>query len=149
MDATAAKQLLSPVVARQLAARGGSLWIRTSRGLSHWTNQDLINYSSGANAVIGPTVEDENGTLWVTRAGTADGTGPFVRSRALICGVMGRQMGFLRNPIPRRFVTRRESFGWLQHQPDPLETRFIPNVLLECAEVECRSTGRLCSCVQT
>ena len=70
------KQLLSPVVARALAARDGSLWIGTMRGLSHWTNHDLINYSSYANAVMGPTVEEENGDIWVIRAGVADATGP-------------------------------------------------------------------------
>ncbi len=70
------KQLSSPVVARVLAARDGSLWIGTVPGLSHSTNQDLINYSSYANAVMGPTVEEENGTIWLIRAGIADGTGP-------------------------------------------------------------------------
>src|SRR5229473_4399262 len=38
------KQLPSPVVAALLAARDGSLWLGTLSGLSHWTNQDLVNY---------------------------------------------------------------------------------------------------------
>src|SRR5215468_8362079 len=45
------KHLLSPFVYSLLAARDGSLWIGTALGLSHWTNQDLINYSSYANGV--------------------------------------------------------------------------------------------------
>src|SRR5271167_2303898 len=58
------KQLSSSVVGRVLAARDGSLWIGTARdGLSHWTNQDLINYSSYANAVSVPFFEEDNGTI--------------------------------------------------------------------------------------
>ena len=41
------KQLLAPSIVRALAARDGGLWIGTLRGLSHWTNQDLINYPDG------------------------------------------------------------------------------------------------------
>jgi PAS domain S-box-containing protein len=92
------KQLLSPVIARVLAARDGSLWIGTMRGLSHSTNQDLINYSSYANAVMGPTVEEENGTTWVIRATIADETGPLcqVNGQAMRC--YGKADGFPEEP---------------------------------------------------
>jgi ligand-binding sensor domain-containing protein len=58
------KQLLSPFVTSLLAARDGSLWIGTLLGLSHWTNQDLINYSSYANSVINSIIGDRDGTIW-------------------------------------------------------------------------------------
>jgi signal transduction histidine kinase/ligand-binding sensor domain-containing protein len=70
------KQLPSPVIARLLAARDGSLWIGTTRGLSQYTKHELINFSSGANAVFDPAAEDERGTIWVLRAGITDETGP-------------------------------------------------------------------------
>jgi len=92
------KQLLSPVVARVLAARDGSLWIGTTRGLSHWTNHDLINYSSYANAVMDPTAEEENGTIWVMRAGIADGTGPLCQVKGMAERCYGKADGIPEEP---------------------------------------------------
>ena len=92
------KQLLSPAVARVLAARDGGLWIGTMRGLSHWTNQDLINYSSYANVVMGPTVEEENGTIWVIRAGIADGTGPLCQVNGMAVRCYGKADGIPEEP---------------------------------------------------
>jgi signal transduction histidine kinase/ligand-binding sensor domain-containing protein len=91
------KQLLSPVVARHLAVRDGSLWIGTTRGLSHWTNQDLINYM-GANAVIVPIVEDENGIIWVLRAGNADGAGSLCQVKDTATRCYGEADGIPREP---------------------------------------------------
>ena len=81
------KQLLSPQIGTLLAARDGSLWIGTRLGLSHWTNHDLINYSSYANAQIRSIVEDDDGTIWVTRNLITDGTGPLckVKGTAMQC----------------------------------------------------------------
>ena len=92
------KQLFSPVVARVLAARDGSLWIGTMLGLSHWIDQDLINYSSYANVVMGPTVEEEDGTIWVIRAGTADGTGPLCQINGMAVRCYGKADGFPEEP---------------------------------------------------
>ena len=81
------KQLLSPEVTSLLAARDGSLWIGTVLGLSHWTNQDLINYSSFANSNIMSIIEDDDGTIWVTRTRVTDGRGPLcqVKDTAMRC----------------------------------------------------------------
>jgi signal transduction histidine kinase/ligand-binding sensor domain-containing protein len=81
------RQLPAPVIGRILAARDGSLWIGTMRGLSHWTNKDLINYPSTANAITAPFVEDEDGTVWFWRAAIADDTGPLcqVKDTAIRC----------------------------------------------------------------
>ena len=91
------KQLLSPAIARVLAARDGSLWIGTIRGLSHWANQDLINYSSYAD-VMGPTAEEENGTVWVIRAGVADGTGPLCQVNGMAVRCYGKADGIPEEP---------------------------------------------------
>ena len=67
------------------------------RGLSHWANQDLINYSSYAD-VMGPTVEEENGTVWVIRAGTADGTGPLCQVKGMAVRCYGKADGIPEEP---------------------------------------------------
>jgi signal transduction histidine kinase/ligand-binding sensor domain-containing protein len=125
------EQLLSPVVARALAARDGSLWIGTTRGLSHWTNQNLINYSTYANAVTAPFVEEENGTIWVLRAGIADGTGPLcqINGRAVRC--YGKADGIPEEPYSS---LARDSAGnfWLggstsltRWRPDSFQTYYV------------------------
>ncbi|HTB12347.1 MAG TPA: two-component regulator propeller domain-containing protein, partial [Bryobacteraceae bacterium] len=78
------KQLMATEIVRPLAARDGSLWIGTLRGLSHWTHQDLINYP---NVRVNPLVEEEDGTLWFLRVGNTDETGPLckVRGSAVRC----------------------------------------------------------------
>ena len=91
------KQLLSPAVARVLAARDGGLWIGTMRGLSRWTKQDLINYSSHAD-VMGPTIEEENGATWVIRAGIADGTGPLCQVNGMAVRCYGKADGIPEEP---------------------------------------------------
>jgi signal transduction histidine kinase/ligand-binding sensor domain-containing protein len=107
------KQLLSSVVGRVFAARDGSLWIGTTRdGLSHWTGHDLVNYSLPANAVINPIFEEENGTVWFSRAGNPDETGPLcqVNGRAKRC--YGKADGI---PEDRYSAAERDSAGnfWL------------------------------------
>ena len=67
------------------------------RGLSHWANQDLINYSSYAD-VMGPTAEDENGTVWVIRAGVADGTGPLCQVNGMAVRCYGKADGIPEEP---------------------------------------------------
>ena len=67
------------------------------RGLSHWANQDLINYSSYAD-VMGPTAEEENGTVWVIRAGVADGTGPLCQVNGMAVRCYGKADGIPEEP---------------------------------------------------
>jgi len=92
------KQLSSSVVHRLLAARDGSLWIGTMHGLAHWNNQDLINYSSGPKGVIAPSVEDEDGTIWLLRAGAADETGPLCQVKGIDIRCYGRADGIPQEP---------------------------------------------------
>ena len=92
------RHLSSPVVARVLPARDGSLWIGTTRGLNHWANQDLINYSSYANAVTGPMVEEQNGTIWVLRAGISDENGPICQVTGMTMRCYGKADGIPEEP---------------------------------------------------
>ena len=80
----AGKQLLSSSITGLLAARDGSLWIGTEVGLSHWVDQDLINYSS-QHARINSIIEDRNGTVWFTRSRILDPAGG-------LCQVIGTGM---------------------------------------------------------
>ena len=84
------KQLLSPDIVRALAARNGGLWIGTLRGLSHWTNQDLINYPDNR---VNPLFEEENGTLWFLRPGTTDETGPLCQLKGSAVRCYGKADG--------------------------------------------------------
>jgi len=106
------KHLLSPDIGFLLAARDGSLWIGTSLGLSHWTNKDLINYSSYANASITSIIEDEDGTIWVTRARITDGTGPLCQVTGMDMRCYGKADGL---PEDRYSSMARDSAGnfWL------------------------------------
>ena len=78
------KQLPSPHVLSLRAARDGSLWIGTLAGLSHWVNQDLINYQSGRGRIVS-ILEDHNAMIWITRVAPSDGGGP-------LCQVVGTGM---------------------------------------------------------
>ena len=107
------KQLSSSLVAGVLAARDGSLWIGTARdGLSHWANQDLINYSSYANALSKPFFEEENGTIWFFRGGNLYGTGALCQVKGMATRCYGRADGI---PVDRCDTVARDSAGnfWL------------------------------------
>jgi len=74
-------QLPSSIVYSLLGARDGSLWIGTRAGLSHLKNQRLINYP-GAQGNVTSLLEDDDGTVWLTRGGSPDDTAP-------LCHVIG------------------------------------------------------------
>jgi signal transduction histidine kinase/ligand-binding sensor domain-containing protein len=78
------RQLPSPAVYSLLAARDGSLWIGTLAGLSHWVNQDLINYQAGRGMIVS-ILEDRNGTVWISRTRPSDDAG-------ILCQVIGTGM---------------------------------------------------------
>lgn len=107
------KQLSSSVVGGVLAARDGSLWIGTARdGLSHWTNHDLINYSSNANALSKPFFEEENGTIWFFRSGNLYGTTPLCQVKGMAMRCYGKADGI---PEDNFDTVARDSAGnfWL------------------------------------
>jgi ligand-binding sensor domain-containing protein/signal transduction histidine kinase len=64
------QQLPSDVITKLLAARDGSLWIATSKGLANWKAGKLTQYLAGKYVI--PLLEDREGTVW---AGTALGDG--------------------------------------------------------------------------
>jgi signal transduction histidine kinase/ligand-binding sensor domain-containing protein len=78
------KQLPSPAIHSLLAARDGSLWIGTQAGLSHWVNQDLINYQDGGG-LIASILEDRDGRVWIARTRPSDEAG-------VLCQVIGTGM---------------------------------------------------------
>jgi signal transduction histidine kinase/ligand-binding sensor domain-containing protein len=104
------KQLPSIGITALLAARDGSLWIGTRSGLSHWVNQDMVNYLSGA--VISPFAEDEDGTVWVLRRLEAGTVGPLCRVKGMAVQCYGKADGL---PEDVYFSYARDSEGnsWL------------------------------------
>jgi len=117
------KKLLSPEIRTLLAARDGSLWIGTRLGLSHWTNQDLLNYSSYANAVISSIVEDDDGTIWVTRNRITDGTGPLCKVKGTAMQCYGKPDGL---PETSYWSLVRDSAGSLWLGSSTALTRWRP-----------------------
>jgi ligand-binding sensor domain-containing protein len=95
------KPLLSPGIVNALPARDGSLWIGTSRGLSHWTHQDLINYP---NVGVHPFFEEEDGTIWFLRVQNTDDTGPLCKVKGSAVRCYGKADG-----IPPGTVLRASS----------------------------------------
>lgn len=71
------QSLLRPRVTALLGTRDGSLWIGRSGGLSRLKDGDLFNFprTSGISKII----EDQSGTIWVTRYAQTDGGGPLCR----------------------------------------------------------------------
>jgi ligand-binding sensor domain-containing protein len=101
----------------------GVCGIGTLLGLSHWTNQDLINYSSYANAAIGAMVEDEDGTIWVTRARITDGTGPLCKVKGTAMQCYGKADGL---PEDCYWSVVRDSAGNFWLGTDVALTRWKP-----------------------
>lgn len=140
------KHLPSPVIAHLLADRDGSLWIGTLFGLSHWTNHDLINYSSYADRATVPFFEDEDGTIWASRLGIEDVTGPLCQANGMTMRCHGKADGI---PQERYFTAVRDLSGdfWLGSETGLTrwETGFTADLRPEWAEIECCS-GRFCYC---
>jgi signal transduction histidine kinase/ligand-binding sensor domain-containing protein len=72
------RELPSPSIWSLLAARDGSLWIGTYAGLSHWVNQELINYRTGRGLIVS-ILEDRDGTVWFARTQPLDEAGSLCR----------------------------------------------------------------------
>ena len=97
-----------------------------SFGCKGWINQELINYSSYANAVITSILEDHDGTIWVTRGLITDGTGP-------LCHVIGAAMQCYgkADGLPEAFYETliRDSVGNLWLGRSTSVTRWQPGLL--------------------
>ncbi len=61
-----------------LATREGAVWIAAESGLSVWKDGALVDIPS-AGAQITSVSADRDGTVWVTRNGVKDGSGPVCR----------------------------------------------------------------------
>ena len=59
------EQLLSSDITSLLAARDGTLWIGTFRGLASWKDGKLIQYHELDGQNIAALLEDREGTVWV------------------------------------------------------------------------------------
>jgi signal transduction histidine kinase/ligand-binding sensor domain-containing protein len=105
------KHAVSSRFGRVLAARDGSLWIGGTQGLSHWTHQDLINYSSHGN--MQPAVEEEDGTLWVTRPGSTDETGSLCQVRGTAVRCYGKAEGIPQEQYSSSLARDSEGNFWL------------------------------------
>ena len=60
------QSLASEYVMRLLAARDGTLWIATIKGLAAWNGRTLTGYPAFAGESVGPIFEDREGTIWVS-----------------------------------------------------------------------------------
>jgi ligand-binding sensor domain-containing protein len=69
-----------------LGGRDGSLWIGTPSGLAHLKDGQLYNFPTQSPAPgIAQIIEDQAGTIWVTRYRVNDGKGP-------LCRVAGKEL---------------------------------------------------------
>jgi ligand-binding sensor domain-containing protein len=71
------QSLPRPRITALLGARDGSLWIGTSGGLSQLKDGDLFNFPRTSG--IAKIIEDQSGTIWLTRYAQTDGGGPLCR----------------------------------------------------------------------
>src|SRR5262249_4767830 len=57
-----------------LAARDGTLWIGTSKGLASWKDRKLTEYPELAGQYIVKLIEDREGTVWAAGLGVPTGS---------------------------------------------------------------------------
>lgn len=90
----------------------GSLWIGTDRnGVWQWKDHTLTSYLS-SETLIASILEDNRGSIWITRANVLDGSGPVceIRSGQAHCYNIVKQVG-----PTCCFVIKKDSAGsiWL------------------------------------
>ena len=81
----AGESLPSANVTRLLVTRDGRLWIGTRAGLASWKDGRFVRYPEFAERMVGPLVEDDDGTLWVGARGSPDGRLCAIRSGSVHC----------------------------------------------------------------
>jgi signal transduction histidine kinase/ligand-binding sensor domain-containing protein len=74
----AGQRLLDSRVLALLGARDGSLWIGTGYSISHWKEDELVNYPQ-LSGRIEALVEDSEGSIWLARTQATDQMGPLCR----------------------------------------------------------------------
>src|SRR5262249_51248853 len=65
--------LPSTAIARLLAARDGTFWIGTRKGLASWKNGKLTNYAELSGLNITALIEDHEGSIWAGGIGVPSG----------------------------------------------------------------------------
>src|SRR5262249_6726665 len=68
-----------------LAARDGTLWINTSKGLASWKNGKLTRYQELAGFSGTPLLEDHQGSIWAAGQTGPDGKLCKIRSGMVQC----------------------------------------------------------------
>jgi ligand-binding sensor domain-containing protein len=79
------QHLPSTTITRLVAARDGTLWIGTWKGLASWKNGKLTQYAELAGLVINALVEDDEGSIWVGANGPPDGKLCEIRNGGVRC----------------------------------------------------------------
>jgi signal transduction histidine kinase/ligand-binding sensor domain-containing protein len=81
----AGEQLPSNNIQRLLAARDGTLWISTMKGLASWKNGKFTQYQETVGDPVGNFLEGRDGTLWFTVYQPSKGRLCAVRSGKVEC----------------------------------------------------------------
>src|SRR5215813_601420 len=63
------QELPSSTISRLLAARDGTLWIGTYKGLASWKSGKLTQYPQLAGQIVSALLEDHEGTVWAGELG--------------------------------------------------------------------------------
>src|SRR5262249_27116383 len=92
------EQLPSNVIRDLLAARDGTLWISTLKGVASWKDGKLTNHGEVAGAIIGAFFEDRAQTIWF---------GTFEAAKSRLCAIRNENIecygagtfGFFVNPL--------------------------------------------------
>ena len=88
------QQLPAMTILSLLAARDGSLWIGTSKGVAKWKDGKLTVYAELAEKYIFKIIEDREGTIWASGIAITTGRLCAIQNSSVRCdgddGVLGR-----------------------------------------------------------
>jgi signal transduction histidine kinase/ligand-binding sensor domain-containing protein len=110
-----------------LAARDGTLWIGTAKGLASWRDGKLTQYPELAGQYIFKLLEDREGTVWVAGVGIPTGRLCTIRNGSVQCygkdGALGRFVLSLYEDSKGRIWAGVEGELWLWKPGPP---KFYP-----------------------
>jgi signal transduction histidine kinase/ligand-binding sensor domain-containing protein len=115
--------LPSDRISQLLAARDGTLWISTNKGLASWKDGKLTTYPELAGLFVGPLLEDREGSIWVGSHDTPSGRLCEIRNGAVHCrgedGSLGRGIFGLFQDRNGNLWAGAESGGLWRWKPSP------------------------------
>src|SRR5262245_10803461 len=79
------QELPSSTISRLLAARDGTLWIGTYKGLASWKSGKLTRYPQLAGQIVSALLEDHEGTVWAGELGGLFGGLCAIQENSLRC----------------------------------------------------------------